>query len=318
MLFAFLSKQVQVERVFYSNSLLGKIAQIIAVAVGGSSLVIGVGSNSNLQLLSRIYAAVGNRGSRKAIVVAMGGSLHDYAHLRPRFINDLSKFSKVFVEAEEMARSLSSEGLKNISVFPNCRVRPKTRKKPSRVDGRLKCLYYSIICPEKGSDIAISVAEELPSLDLDFWGEFCDNEYKTKFLSNIEVLSNCNYRGVYKASYEDVYELISSYDLLLFPSLWKHEGVPGVLVESKIAGVPTIVFNNNFNAEVVVNTKEGLVVDRNDINGFINYVRDLDSDRSKLLALAEGAYKSAERYFLDAYTGELLRAMDCSYKELVD
>lgn len=317
MLFTFLSKRVKIERIVASNSILDKIAQIIVVAIGNSSLIIGVGSNSNLQLLSRIYAAVGHRGFRKAIVIAMGGTLHDYARLRPRFMSDLSKFSKVFVEAEEMARSLASEGLENIAVFPNCRVRPKSRKKPNRANGRLQCLYYSNICPEKGSDIALTVAEALPDLDLDFWGEFIDNGYKTQFLSNVEALPNCAYRGVFRASNEDIYELISSYDLLLFPSIWKHEGVPGTLVESKVAGVPAVVFDNNFNSEIVVNAEEGLVIDHGDIKGFINEVRDLDLDRSRLFALAEGAYRSADRFFLDACADELLRAMDGSSKEMI-
>lgn len=317
MLLTFLSQHVQIERMIVPNGFWRKIAQIISVAFGNSPLVIGVGSNSNLQLLSRVYSVVGCKRSRKAIVIAMGGSLHEYAHLRPRFLSDLSKFSKVFVETNEMARGLASEGLENVSVFPNCRIRPKTRKKPGHARGRLKCLYYSNICPEKGSDVALTVAEALPNLDLDFWGEFLDNGYRAKFLSRIEALPNCSYRGVYKASHEDIYELISSYDLLLFPSMWKHEGVPGVLVESKVAGVPAIVFNNNFNSEIVVNAEEGLVIARGDVKGFINEVRDLDFDRPKLFALAEGAYKSAERFFLDAYTDELLRAMAGSSKELV-
>lgn len=45
---------------------------------------------------------------------------------------------------------------------------------------------------------------------------------------------------------------------LLLPSKWSGEGVPGALVESKMAGIAAIVSDWNFNAEIVKNDSEGI------------------------------------------------------------
>lgn len=52
----------------------------------------------------------------------------------------------------------------------------------------------------------------------------------------------------------------SAYDLHLFPSRWRNEGVSGVLVEIKMAAVPSIVSDICYNAELIRDGKRHYAV----------------------------------------------------------
>lgn len=120
-------------------------------------------------------------------------------------------------------------------------------------------------------------------------------------------LTNTTYNGVYQVEGDNVYTLLNQYDLLLLPTRWKAEGVPGVLVEGKIAGLPAIVSDINYNAEIVEHGVSGFVLDRLNADAMVKAIRIIDEDRSLLTQLKQGALQSAEAYMIDKYIDEILR-----------
>ena len=135
------------------------------------------------------------------------------------------------------------------------------------------------------------------------------------FKASVDDLPNCEYRGVFRGSQNAGYRLLAGYDVLLFPSTWVHEGVAGTLIESKVVGLPAVVFDNNFNEEVVRDKEEGLVVEVRDEEAFVHAVDALKKDRERLRLLSEGAYLSADRYFLDGYFDRVCEALCLGFPE---
>ena len=135
---------------------------------------------------------------------------------------------------------------------------------------------------------------------MDFYGEI-DLNYVAKFNSFLETHPNIRYHGVYDATNGTVYQELNQYDILLFPSKWIGEGVPGILVESKMAGITAIVSDWNFNSEIVRDGDEGVILKTNlpdTINSIcLNQIEDLK----------KGSFESRKRYCTSTYRKELIQ-----------
>ena len=98
----------------------------------------------------------------------------------------------------------------------------------------------------------------------------------------MKSLNNVSYKGVFTGSDVEKYNELSVYDVLLLPTRWKNEGVPGILVEAKIAGLAEIVSSQNYNAEIVTDGEDGVVLRDNSIDSLRKAILTLSED-NKLL-----------------------------------
>ena len=73
---------------------------------------------------------------------------------------------------------------------------------------------------------------------LDIYGPV-EDDYKEELFSLIESSqNNCKYCGIIDSSKS--VEALKSYFALLFPTHWKHEGIPGTIIDAFSAGIPVI------------------------------------------------------------------------------
>lgn len=164
----------------------------------------------------------------------------------------------------------------------------------------LRCVFFSQIQPEKGADLVLEAARMLPHVEFSFYGEIVD-DYKDIFMSRVNAQQNVSYYGVFKGSIDAVYGELSKYDVLLFPTKWDIEGVPGILVEGKIAGLAEIVSNKSYNAELVQDGVEGVVIAENTGNCLAAAIQQLAEDRDFLNSMKKGSRESSERYYIENY-----------------
>ncbi len=184
-------------------------------------------------------------------------------------------------------------------------------KNPSGGGGtrrRLKVVFFSRVTPNKGIDIILETAKKLPKVDFYLYGEI-DNTYSDTFSNEINGSTNITYHGVFKGKDTEVYDEMSKYDVMLLPTRWRNEGVPGVLVEAKIAGVPAIVSNICYNAEIVEDGVSGIVLMENTAEELAKTIARLDADRVELYRLKCGAKQSAELYYIENYMDDILRKL---------
>ena len=199
-----------------------------------------------------------------------------------------------------MKETLDNAGLKNVDIYPNGRFRPtkeydiiKNYNKP------LKCVFFSLIQPQKGVDNIINAAKQLPNIEFHLYGHV-DTNYEKVFESEISNVENIKYHGVFSGSSEQVYEELRKYDVLLFPTKWKIEGVPGILVESKIAGLAAIVSNESYNSEIV-SSSEGVLLQNNKDECLVQAILLLDKNRDLLNKYKTGNLASADFYYIEKY-----------------
>lgn len=290
-------------------NLLRLILKIICVK---GMVILGVGSNKRLERLMQIIKKT--RGSKKlnqCSIIMMGSTLQNYAKQNVQMVSLLRDVKAIFTESRLINADFQSLGIKNTHYFPNCRVLSHTDYSGKTIDvsGVLKLVFFSRICKEKGAHYLFEVVDKLNeagiSVQLDYYGVIA-SEYKNEFESDLKRTKNISYRGIFDASKEDVYQKLNEYDLLLFPTTWIGEGIPGILVESKIAGIPAIVTEHNYNCEVIHADKEGIVVSKEDIvQSFTEAIIKIHRMPEMYEKLARGAWESRSRYDIKEYRTEL-------------
>lgn len=246
-----------------------------------------------------------NRGKmRRSVVFVMGGSSLD----DPRYAHALSNYKAVYVETEGMKRNYEAMGLLNVRVFPNCRKRREADIVIGGHQGRLSCVYFSLISEEKGAPLILDVASMLPSVDFHMYGRI-DPAIEDGFLKRCDELDNVHYHGVFDSVEGYVIAELSQYDIHLFPSLCPNEGVPGVLVETKMAGVPTIASDRCFNGELVQDGETGFVLTDISAESFASAIRKFDSDRQMLMGMKYASLRSAERFYIEKYIDDIVSTL---------
>lgn len=274
-------------------------------------IVIGV-SKGSLKLLTYILYYINKKVMNNSIVMVMGGTFHQMVLEDKRLQKFLREYKSIYIETDGMKKALNSVGLLNVKVFPNCRERADVSINLNE-NIKIRCLFFSQISLDKGVDNVLETTKILENkgidYSIDFYGEIV-SEYKLIFESSISANNKMRYCGVYKTvTNTDLYEKLKQYDVLLFPTKWKNEGVPGVLVEAKIAGLPSIVSDLNFNSEIIEDECTGIVLKQNTPKELANTIERLYLNRDMLTKMKHNAKTSSENYIIENYIEEIIQCL---------
>lgn len=279
-------------------------ARMVSAFIRKDTIVYGFGSHSRLKQALTLQKSIGGKGSLgKTVNVIMGGRFQEYVKADSKLKSLLASIKLNLVETKGMQEAFETLGVQSTEIFPNARSADKSRI-PVAHDSVLRCVFFSKICEDKGVDYILSEFEDAEGITLDFYGHV-DSGIKDRFESFISTHSYASYQGVFDAAKNNVYAELSKYDVLLLPTKWKGEGVPGILVEAKMAGITSIVSDMNYNAEIVIDGVEGIVLNNLEKGSLQNAARFLATDKGRLMALKEGAYQSRSRYAMETYTSTL-------------
>lgn len=140
---------------------------------------------------------------------------------------------------------------------------PKTinSKKPIRI------LWASRISHQKRPDILKKVADKLgDGYLIDAYGIIEKRQYKTTYFDSSRVH--------YKGSFNGISSIpTKSYDIYLYTS--QTDGVPNILMEVASAGLPIVASNIGGVSEFVHHEKTGLLVDLENIKGYVAAIQSL-------------------------------------------
>lgn len=262
--------------------------------------VVGVSGKITRKRFTQVLYYLNRKAMRKSIIMIMGGTASHDMSVDPEYRKCAMGYKKIYVETQSMKAEMDAAGFENVDIYPNGRFRPQKAVELKTADKKLRCVFFSQVQPEKGADLVLEAARMLPHVEFSFYGDIVD-DYKDIFMSRVNAQQNVSYYGVFKGSIDAVYGELSKYDVLLFPTKWDIEGVPGILVEGKIAGLAEIVSNKSYNAELVQDGVEGVVIAENTGNCLAAAIQQLAEDRDFLNSMKKGSRKSSERYYIENY-----------------
>lgn len=273
--------------------------------------IICVGSYS-LFTLTKIMAVIKKSMLPSISVFVVGGIMPKLMKERKEDLSLYKLYKNIYVETEKMRVDLNNMGLYNVHVIPNCRPKPDERSYYKPNNKKLKCIYLSRICKEKG---VIKILDSFKSVDhltekveVDFYGPIAGDIYN-EFTDKISSLPNACYKGVINAAKENIYKILQEYDLLLFPTDHEGEGFPGILAESKIAGIPVVASNINYNGEIVNNLVDGVILEENSMEKLSYWIEKLVDDRDLLEKFRKNSFNSGEKYFIEDYSENIIKKL---------
>ena len=193
----------------------------------------------------------------------------------------------------------------NVKTYPNCKSISGSIEPDISDNGALKLVYFSQVSEEKGIlfvEEAIAILNRRGTLFvLDIYGNVAET-IKESFYKFVDKYPQVNYKGIFNSTQDNVYEKLHEYDVMLFPSQWKAEGVPGVLVESKMAGITVIASDIAYNEEIINEANdEGLIIHGDMVEGLVEKISELSENRDLLKRLKTGSYRSRYRYSSETY-----------------
>lgn len=294
-----LREKIDIQKIDLTSAKKGKVSVVLkcfnALFFEKNPLIIGTAAQMRRSFTHVLYL-FNRKTMNRSVLMVMGGQFGKKVAKDKKYQNWLKGYKQLYVETDGMIKDLNAVGIQNVSLFPNCRKRPTCEL--SAQTGKPSCVFFSLIQPQKGVDNALDAAMKLPDIQFHFYGGI-DSDYKDHFLKRIAEIPNAVYHGVFSGSSDEVYSELNKYDILLFPTKWAIEGVPGILVEAKIAGLVPVVSDMSYNAELVHDKTDGIVLDENSPEKLAGAVRELIESPATLNSMRIESKKSAERFYFD-------------------
>jgi glycosyltransferase involved in cell wall biosynthesis len=226
-------------------------------------VILSVSRNGRFLLIPLLFCISLFHRIRIAFIPAGGTFAHDLDALntlgRWLYICIMKRFDIICVQRAELANQLKLLGVANPVVLPNFKVAPQML--PTRpIRDISSIVFLSRIRELKGIEPLLDALDLLAKQGVVFTIEFfgiVTADYQEKFDFMLKDRSYARYGGVLE--YDHVIETISTYDLMVFPSVCLTEGFPGVLADAALAGLPVVASNVPSNLEIIKDGNNGLL-----------------------------------------------------------
>lgn len=221
------------------------ILNLISLVLSCKNIIILPAHNS-LRIFAPLLAFVNSFYHRKLHYVVIGGWLPEFVAKRKFLRKALMKFDCIYVETNTMKNKLEAMGFTNIVLLPNCKeldvIQAEelvyVQKEP------FKLCTFSRVMKEKGIEDAVNAVKAVNDAigrdvyTLDIYGQVDKEEtdwfakLQTKFPDYVK------YKGI--VPFDKTTEVLKDYFLLLFPTKFYTEGIPGTIIDAYAAGVPVV------------------------------------------------------------------------------
>ncbi len=246
----------------------------------------------------------------------VGGDLPAVVRKGKYRVDALNKLVYIPVQGRSMVAELSDLGVYNSVFVPNSKpITYHPLLRPHRIGQPYRFVFLSRIHPDKGIR---EIAEATKRLDdegfkgqylVDFYGAK-DDHFAEEFDQIIVQNDAFHYKGYLDLTSDKGYETLSSYDMMLFPTYWRGEGFPGVVLDASISGVPIIASNWNLNTEVVEDGKTGIIIPAKDSSALFDSMRKVITGQIEIDKLKYNCVINVQKYdFREVLSEELMQRL---------
>lgn len=234
--------------------------------------------------------------------VVIGGWLNDFIERKYIHRYFLSNIAGIYPETEDLTSILRKKyNLKNVKQLYNFRLNNFTNiKYYNKKEGfrHIKLVFMARVNPMKGIFTIFELEKELEkqrikNIFIDIYGPI-QEDFKENFNKLISNSNIVEYKGLLVDN--QIYDRLSEYDFMLFPTKFYTEGFPGSILDAYIAGIPVVASNWKYATEFILNNKTGLISDFNNEEKFIKTVLYLINNKELLYTLKDGVIEHRNRY----------------------
>lgn len=246
---------------------------------------------------------------------AIGGRLANEVKEKKYYKKYIKSFKGNWMESMTLVENLKELGVKNAKYIPNFKAIPiLTRQeiKENIPQNNYFCIF-SRITKKKGIIDAIEAIEKVSVLEkidikLDIYGPI-EEEFKNEFYSTISGKEKiCEYKGIIHP--EKSVEVLKKYFCLLFPTHWRHEGIPGTIVDSLSAGVPIIARCWQYCKEMIEDKKTGYIYEFDSPEKLTETILYAIKNRERTLEMRYSCIEAARKYSKENVIEKILEEME--------
>lgn len=249
-----------------------------------SEIIVYIPGRKSLETIGTLLRFIKKLKTVKVHYFIVGGWLFEEMKMNKMIKNNVLCFDFIYSENKKLSINMKRYyGLNNILFFPNFRFKcDQTTQLPkifSDMNTKIHFCYVGRITEKKGLSLIIELFKDKyisSKCDISIYGQV-DPLYADFFYSEIKKNSSViKYGGLLDP--ETVVNLIKQYDLLLFPTQYFTEGMPGVLVDAFMAELPALVTRWEYADEMI----------DDNLNGFIvPFTADVNIFRDKIIHILE-------------------------------
>jgi len=218
-----------------------------------------------------------------------------------------------------LVKEISGLKLKNVrtAVIPNGvpLINFKYRKKQ---DSSTSLLFVSNLFPSKGIYELVHIMQDLrneqSNVNLQIVGAFWRSKYRKKMkgmidkygLNEVVSLAGPVFGDEKWKQYQDA-------DVFIFPSQFKQECFPLVVLEAMQFGLPVIASRIGAIPEIIEHGVDGFLLNPGDQAGFVGAVRELINQKEQLCKMGLAARKKYLEYYTDSHLEQNIRNLYDNY-----
>lgn len=259
-------------------------------------------AHNNLKYIFPLVYLLAKTSNTKINYLVIGGWLSEFLSNKKLHRYMLKSINGIYVETDHLLESLSKYNFKNLHKLYNFRMVDIEKIKPSKnIDKNIKLVFMARVHPMKGVDVLFDIDKSIKKIgvnnvSIDIYGQILES-YKDEFFKKIKA-SNINYRGAIEPC--NIYDVLPSYDLMLFPTKYYTEGFPGTILDAYISGLP-VISTRWLNAEEFVHEgKTGYIVDFNNDSLYIDTVLKLIRNPEEIYRLKKSVLLIRHKYSVDS------------------
>ena len=258
-------------------------------------------ANNGVKVFIPLFVILKKIYKRNVFYAVVGGWLPDLLKKKHALLKKAKKLDKIFVETNLMKENLELIGVTNTEVLINFKnIKPlKEMELNKNYEKPFKVCTFSRVMEEKGIEDAINAVKEINKkhndvvYSLDIYGSI-DAKYKDRFEEIAkEFPEYINYKGCVDPGKS--VETLKDYYLLLFPTRFYTEGIPGTIIDAYMSGIPVVSSKwQNFN-EIVKDRYIGYGYEFGNYEQFAEILEEL-SDGKQIYEIKKNCLKEAEKY----------------------
>lgn len=226
-----------------AKAIIPVILKLVYAMTNSENIIIMLTENG-LKICVPVLILLNKVFNRKLHYVVIGGWLPKFLNGRLGLLKQLKKFNHIYVETNTMRVALEKMGFNNILVMPNCKELTILNKEQLEYTNQkpLKICTFSRVMKEKGIQDLIEAIEEINRdeviYELDIYGQINQSQ-KDWFEKMMEKLPDyIRYGGI--IPFDQSVETLKKYYMLIFPTKFYTEGIPGTIIDGYAAGIPVL------------------------------------------------------------------------------
>ena len=161
-------------------------------------------------------------------------------------IKYLKKFHYIYVETSVMKTALEKLGINNSIIIPNCKdLQILTEEElKQHTNSPYEICTFSRVMKEKGIEDIVNVIKNINSdkgrtiYKLDIYGPVDANQTKWFEYLSSTFPDYIRYRGI--VDFDKSVDTLKDYFVLVFPTRFYTEGIPGTIIDAYAAGIPVV------------------------------------------------------------------------------